>query len=78
MAEWDRNPPTEYKELFGEMNKAAAACSALIQQGIKLSSQLGDAAGDLDALADELQQEAEELKTIEQASGKQRRARSLN
>jgi len=36
------------------------------------------AADDLEALSGELQQEAEELKTIEQASRKQRRARSLN
>jgi hypothetical protein len=42
------------------------------------SSHLRDAADDLDALAGELQQKAEELKTIEQASRKQRRARSLN
>jgi hypothetical protein len=78
MAEWERNPPEEYKELFAEIDQAAAAYSASIEQGIKLSSQLRDAADDLDALAGELQQEAEELKTIEQASRKQRRARSLN
>ncbi|MEA5416481.1 hypothetical protein [Synechococcus sp. BA-132 BA5] len=78
MAEWDRNPPEEYKELFAEIDQAAAAYSASIEQGLKLSSQLRDAAEDLDALSGELQQEAEELKTIEQASRKQRRARSLN
>ncbi len=78
MAEWDRNPPEEYKELFAEIDQAAAAYSASIEQGLKLSSQLRDAADDLDALAGELHQEAEELKTIEQASRKQRRARSLN
>ena len=78
MAEWERNPPEEYKELFAEIDQAAAAYSASIEQGLKLSSQLRDAADDLDALAGELQQEAEELKTIEQASRKQRRARSLN
>lgn len=78
MEEWDRNPPEEYKELFAEIDQAAAAYSASIEQGLKLSSQLRDAADDLDALAGELQQEAEELKTIEQASCKQRRARSLN
>ena len=44
----------------------------------QLSSQLRDAADDLEAVAGELQQEAEELKTIEQASRRQRRARSLN
>jgi hypothetical protein len=78
MAAWDRNPPEEYKELFAEIDQAAAAYSASIEQGLKLSSQLRDAADDLDALAGELHQEAEELKTIEQASRKQRRARSLN
>lgn len=78
MAEWDRNPPEDYKELFAEIDQAAAAYSASIAQGLKLSSQLRDAADDLDALAGELQQEAEELKTIEQASRTQRRARSLN
>ena len=78
MDEWDRNPPEEYKELFAEIDQAAAAYSASIEQGLKLSSQLRDAADDLEALASELQQEAEELKTIEQASRKQRRARSLN
>ena len=78
MAEWERNPPEDYKELFAEIDQAAAAYSASIEQGLKLSSQLRDAADDLDALAGELQQEAEELKTIEQASRKQRRARSLN
>ena len=78
MDEWDRNPPEEYKELFAEIDQAAAAYSASIEQGLKLSSQLRDAADDLEAVAGELQQEAEELKTIEQASRKQRRARSLN
>ena len=78
MAAWDRNPPEEYKELFAEIDQAAAAYSASIEQGLKLSSQLRDAADDLEAVAGELQQEAEELKTIEQASRKQRRARSLN
>ncbi|MEY3930782.1 MAG: hypothetical protein RLZZ516_2492 [Cyanobacteriota bacterium] len=78
MAEWERNPPEEYKELFNEIDQAAAAYSASIEQGLKLSSQLREAADDLEALSGELQQEAEELKTIEQASRKQRRARSLN
>ena len=78
MDEWDRNPPEEYKELFAEIDQAAAAYSASIEQGLKLSSQLRDAADDLEAVAGELQQEAEELKTIEEASRKQRRVRSLN
>ena len=78
MDEWDRNPPEEYKELFAEIDQAAAAYSASIEQGLKLSSQLRDAADDLEAVADELHHEAKELKTIEQASHKQRRARSLN
>jgi hypothetical protein len=78
MAEWERNPPEDYKELFAEIDQAAAAYSASIEQGLKLSSQLRDAADDLEALSGELQQEAAELKAIEQASRKQRRARLLN
>ena len=78
MAEWERNPPEEYKELFAEIDQAAAAYSASIEQGLKLSRHLRKAANDLEALSGELQQEAEELKTIEQASRKQHRARSLN
>ena len=78
MDEWDRNPPEDYKELFAEIDQAAAAYSASIEQGFRLSSQLRDAADDLEAVAGELQQESEDLKTIEQASHKQRRVRSLN
>ena len=78
MAEWERNPPEDYKELFAEIDQAAAAYSASIEQGLKLSSQLREAAADLEALSGELQQEAADLKAIEQASRKQRRARSLN
>jgi hypothetical protein len=78
MAEWERNPPDEYKELFAEIDQATAAYSASIEQGLKLSSQLREAADDLEALAEELQQEAGELKAIEQASAQQRRARSRN
>jgi hypothetical protein len=55
---------------------ASALCS--LEQGLKLSGHLLDATDELDALAGELQEEAEELKTIEQASRKQCRARSLN
>lgn len=78
MAEWDRNPPEEYKELFAEIEQAAAAYNASIEQGLKLSGQLRTAADDLEALSGDLQQEAAELKAIDQASRKQRRARSLN
>ena len=66
------------KELFAEIDQAAAAYSASIEQGLKLSSQLRDAADELEGLACELQQEVEELKPIERAPRKQRRARSLN
>jgi hypothetical protein len=76
--DWNSNPPEEFKELFAEIDQAAAAYSASIEQGLKLSAQLRGAADDLEALSGELQQEAEELKSIEQASRKQRRARSLN
>ncbi|QPN65629.1 hypothetical protein [Synechococcus sp. CBW1006] len=76
--DWDTNPPEEYRELFTEIDQAAAAYSASIDQGLKLSAQLRHAADDLEALSGELLEEAEELKAIEQASRKQRRARSLN
>jgi hypothetical protein len=76
--DWDSNPPEEYRELFAEIDQAAAAYSASIEQGLKLSGQLLQAADELEALSGELQQEGEELKSIEQASRKQRRARSLN
>ncbi|WP_411868811.1 hypothetical protein [Vulcanococcus limneticus] len=76
--DWDSNPPEEFKELFAEIDQAAAAYEASIDQGLKLSGQLREAADDLEALSGELQQEAEELTAIEQASRKQRRARSLN
>lgn len=78
MAEWDRNPPAEYKELFAEIDQAAAAYSTSIDQGLKLSAELRRAADDMEALSGELRQEAEDLKAIEQASRKQHRARSLN
>lgn len=77
-ADWDSNPPEEYKELFAEIDQVAAAYSASIEQGLKLSAQLRHAADDLEALSGELLDEAAELKSIEQASRKQRRARSLN
>ncbi len=76
--DWDSNPPEEYKELFAEIDQAAAAYGASIDQGLKLSGQLRRAADELEALSGELQQEAEALKAIEQTSRKQRRARSLN
>ncbi len=76
--DWDSNPPEEYKELFAEIDQAAAAYGASIDQGLKLSGQLRQAADELEALSGELQQEAEALKAIEQTARKQRRARSLN
>lgn len=76
--DWDHNPPEEYKELFAEIDQAAAAYSTSIEQGLKLSAQLRQAADDMEALSGELQDEAAELKAIEQATRKQRRACSLN
>ncbi|KEF42152.1 MAG: hypothetical protein ER33_07255 [Cyanobium sp. CACIAM 14] len=78
MADWDSNPSEEYKTLFAEIDQAAAAYSASIERGFKLSDQLLRAADDLEAFAGELQTEAEELKAIEQVSRRQRRVRSLN
>jgi hypothetical protein len=34
MDAWDQNPPEEYRELFAETDRAAAACSASIEQGL--------------------------------------------
>ncbi len=76
--DWDHNPPEEYQELFAEIDQAAAAYSTSIEQGLKLSAQLRQAADDMEVLSGELQDEAAELKAIEQATRKQRRARSLN
>lgn len=76
--DWESNPPQEFKELFDEIDQATAAYGASIEEGLKLSTQLRHAADDLEALSGELQEEAEELKAIEQASRKQRRVRSLN
>ena len=78
MDHWESNPPEDYRELFAEIDQAAAAYSASIDQGLKLSAQLRQAADDMEALSGELQEEAAELKAIEQASHQQRRARSLN
>lgn len=36
MAEWDRNPPEEDKELFAEIDQAAAAYSTSIEQSWSL------------------------------------------
>ncbi|MCP9815119.1 hypothetical protein KBY76_00365 [Synechococcus sp. GreenBA-s] len=76
--DWDSNPPEEFRELFAEIDQAAAAYGASIDQGLKLSGQLLQAADELEALSGELQQEAEALKAIEQTARQQRRARSLN
>ncbi len=76
--DWDSNPPEEYRALFAEIDQAAAAYSASIDQGLRLSAQLRHAADDLEALSGELQQEAERLNAIQQASRAQRRSRTLN
>ena len=76
--DWHHNPPEEYRELFSAIDAASDAYARSIEKGLQLSEELERAADDLEALSGELQQEAEELKAIEQASRKQRRARSLN
>lgn len=76
--DWSTNPPEEFKELFADIDQAAAAFSTTIDEGLKLSSQLRQAADDLESLSGELLEEAEELKTIAQASRRQSRARQLN
>ncbi len=64
MADWDRSPPEEYRELFAEIDQAAAAYGASIDQGLKLSSQLRQAADDLEALSGELLEEAGALSSV--------------
>lgn len=76
--DWHHNPPEEYRELFSAIDAASDAYARSIEKGLQLSEELERAADDLEALSGELQQEAKEFKAIEQASRKQRRARSLN
>ncbi len=76
--DWNTNPTDEFKELFAEIEQASEAYGQSIDDGLKLSGQLKQAADDLEALSGELLEEADELKSIQQASRKQRRARSLN
>lgn len=76
--DWHHNPPEEYRELFSAIDAASDAYARSIEKGLRLSKELERAADDMEALSGELQDEAAELKSIEQASRKQRRARSLN
>jgi hypothetical protein len=76
--DWQANPPEEFKELFAEIDQATEAYGQSIDEGLKLSGQLKQAADDLEALSGELLEEANELKTIQQASRRQSRARQLN
>ncbi len=76
--DWDTHPPDEFKELFAEIDQAAAAFDQSITEGLKLSGQLRQAADDLDLLSGELLEEAATLSATQQAAGRQRRARQLN
>lgn len=76
--DWHTHPPEEFKELFAEIEQASEAYGQSIDEGLKLSGQLRQAADDLEALSGELLEESDELKTIQQASRRQSRARQLN
>ena len=76
--DWHQNPPEEYRELFSAFDSASEAYARSIDKGLRLSKEMDRTANDLEALSSELQEEAAELKAIEQASHHQHRARSQN
>ncbi len=49
-----------------------------LEEGLQLSGQLRRAADDLEALSEELLEEAEELAAIQQASNLQKKVRGMN
>jgi hypothetical protein len=76
--DWHSNPPEEYRELFQEIDAASASYARSIDKGMRLSEELEQAADDIDALADELQQEASELRSVQMAATGQAHARRFN
>lgn len=76
--DWHSNPPEEYRELFQEIDAASASYARSIDKGLRLSEELAEAAADIDALADELRDEASELRSVQIAATGQARARRLN
>ncbi len=76
--EWNTHPPEEFKALFAAIDEADAAYAASIEEGLRLSAQLQQAADDLDALSGELLEEAAELRTVQAAVRRQSRQRRQN
>ena len=76
--DWHANPPEEYRQLFEEIDAASASYARSIDKGLRLSEALERAADDMDALADELREEAGELRNVQMAATGQARARRLN
>lgn len=76
--DWNTHPPEEFKALFAAIDEADAAYGASIEEGLRLSAQLQQAADDLDALSGELLAEAAELRTVQAAARRQSRQRRQN
>lgn len=76
--DWNTHPPEEFKALFAAIDEADAAYAASIEEGLRLSAQLQQAADDLDALSGELLEEAAELRTVQAAVRRQSRQRRQN
>lgn len=76
--DWDTHPPEEFRELFAAIDQASEAYGQSIDEGLRLSAQLQQAADDLESLSGELQEEAGELRAVQAASRRQARQRRLN
>ncbi len=76
--DWDTNPPEEFRELFSAIDQASEAYGQSIDEGLRLSAQLQQAADDLESLSGELLEEAVELGTVQAAARRQARQRRLN
>ncbi|MFM7676007.1 MAG: hypothetical protein ACKO5F_10585 [Synechococcus sp.] len=74
----DLLPPQEWKELWSEIEEAVKVYDDTLEKGLQLSGQLRRAADDLEALSEELLEEAGDLAAIQQASNRQKRARGMN
>jgi hypothetical protein len=76
--DWDTHPPEAFSELFAAIDQASEAYGRSIDEGLRLSAQLQNAADDLESLSGELLEEAAELRTVQTASRRQARRRRLN
>ena len=77
-SDWHANPPEEFWALFDEIDAASASYARSIDKGLRLGEELERAADDMDALAEELREEAGELRSVRLAAVGQARARRLN